>query len=137
MRLDNQDQHQHRARQVARYRRVLWSSQGVAALCLFAAIGWPQLTPAWLLPVAFVLILSQFLISWTLGYRSVRQIHDNETLLVQAHGQREQIEQLFAMTDMLQSAESHEDAGAVLEATARTLLPEFRGALYILSLIHI
>jgi diguanylate cyclase (GGDEF)-like protein len=122
-----------RARQVARYRRVLWTSQAVAALCLFAAMGMPDRVPAWLLPFAFVLILSQFVISWTLGHRSVKQISDNEALLIESHDARVQIEQLFAMTDMLQSAESHEDAGSVLEATARTLLPDFRGALYIFN----
>jgi diguanylate cyclase (GGDEF)-like protein len=105
----------------------------MAALCLFVAIGMPDRVPAWLLPIAFVLILSQFVISWTLGHRSVKQIVDNEALLIESHEAREQIEQLFAMTDMLQSAESHDDAGAVLEATARTLLPDFRGALYIFN----
>lgn len=118
---------------MARYRRVLWGSQGLAALALFVSIAWPQFTPSWLMPGAFVLILSQFVISWTLGNRSVKQIRDNEALLNEAHDARAQIEQLFAMTDMLQSAESHEDAGAVLEATARTLLPDFRGALYIFN----
>jgi len=44
-----------------------------------------------------------------------------------------QIEELFQMTDMLQAAENHEDAGAVLMATARRLLPEFGGALYVFN----
>ena len=131
--MDKPVQNQARAQQVARYRSILWSSQGAAALCLFAAMAWPELMPAWLVPVAFILILSQFVVSWTLGHRSVKQIEDNEILLTKARDSRSQIEQLFAMTDMLQSAESHDDAGAVLEATARTLLPEFRGALYIFN----
>jgi len=126
-------ENQVRARQVARFRTVLWSSQGIAALCLLLAICWPAQTPRWLMPFALALIALQFAISWMLGHRSVRQIADNEQLLIAAHESRAQIEQLFAMTDMLQSAESHEDAGAVLEATARTLLPEFRGALYIFN----
>ena len=48
----------------------------------------------------------------------------------QAH---EQVEELFAMTDMLQAAEDHEDAGAVLMATAIRLLPDFGGALYVFN----
>jgi len=122
-----------RALWVVRYRTALWSSQGLAAVCLFAAMSWPDRMPQWLTPFAFVLILSQFVVSWMLGQRSVRQIADNEALLIRARESRSQIEQLFAMTDMLQSAESHADAGAVLEATARTLLPDFRGALYIFN----
>ncbi|HTM95260.1 MAG TPA: sensor domain-containing diguanylate cyclase [Croceibacterium sp.] len=131
--MDKPAQNQARAQQVARYRSILWSSQGAAALCLFAAMAWPELMPGWLMPIAFILILSQFVVSWTLGRRSVKQIEDNAILLTKARDSRSQIEQLFAMTDMLQSAESHEDAGAVLEATAGTLLPEFRGALYIFN----
>lgn len=46
---------------------------------------------------------------------------------------REQIEELFAMTDMLQAAETYDDAGAVLMATARRLLPEFGAALYVFN----
>lgn len=44
-----------------------------------------------------------------------------------------QMEELFEMTDMLQSADCHEHAGAVLEATAKGLLPEFGGALYVFN----
>jgi diguanylate cyclase (GGDEF)-like protein len=131
--LDTQHEQQVRTRQFTRLRRILWASQVVAALCLFAIMGWPERTPDWLLPSVFVLVLAQFAICVILSDRSLRQIQENEELLAHAHSQREQIEQLFAMTDMLQSAESHEDAGAVLEATARTLLPEFRGALYIFN----
>ncbi|MGE3690868.1 MAG: diguanylate cyclase [Novosphingobium sp.] len=50
-----------------------------------------------------------------------------------AKASRQQIEELFAMTDMLQSAEEHEDAGAVLMATSLRLLPEFGGALYVFN----
>ena len=52
---------------------------------------------------------------------------------VDAQQNRTQIEELFAMTDMLQAAEDHEDAGAILEATARRLLPGFGGALYVFN----
>ena len=51
----------------------------------------------------------------------------------QARDTGHQIEELFAMTDMLQAAEDHNDAGAVLQATAERLLPDFSGALYVFN----
>jgi len=51
----------------------------------------------------------------------------------QAVAARNQIEQLFEMTDMLQSAAGHADANAVLRATADKLLPEMGGALYVFN----
>jgi len=118
---------------VSSYRTMLWSSQALAAACLFGAVAWPDAVPGWVVPFTLVLILSQFAISRMLGRQTIEQIETHDALLRQARESREQIEQLFAMTDMLQSAENHEDAGAVLEATANRLLPEFRGALYIFN----
>ena len=43
------------------------------------------------------------------------------------------IEELFAMTDMLQAADEHQDTGAILKATASRLLPEHSGALYVFN----
>jgi diguanylate cyclase (GGDEF)-like protein len=37
------------------------------------------------------------------------------------------------MTDMVQAAEDHDDAGAILMATSQRLLPEFGGALYVFN----
>lgn len=51
----------------------------------------------------------------------------------QTRDSREQIQELFAMTDMLQAAETYEDAGAVLMATTRRLLPGYGAALYIFN----
>lgn len=52
---------------------------------------------------------------------------------LQTRDSREQIQELFAMTDMLQAAETYDDAGAVLMATARRLLPGYGAALYIFN----
>ncbi len=102
--------------------------------CLFAAMAWPGGAPEWIVPFAFLLVLSQAAMSWMLGTRSTGQIERARDAAGRAHSIRaSQIEQLFAMADMLQSAENHEDAGAVLEATAKRLLPDFRGALYIFN----
>lgn len=46
---------------------------------------------------------------------------------------RRQVEHLFAMTDILQSATGYADANAVLVSTARRLLPDFGGSLYIFN----
>ncbi|MDF8333507.1 GGDEF domain-containing protein [Novosphingobium cyanobacteriorum] len=46
---------------------------------------------------------------------------------------RSRTEELFGMTDMLQAAETYDDAGAVLQATARKLLPEHGVALYVFN----
>lgn len=46
------------------------------------------------------------------------------------------MEQLFQMTDMLQSAAEFDDATAVLRATADELLPDLGGALYIFNDAH-
>jgi diguanylate cyclase (GGDEF)-like protein len=100
---------------------------------LFAIIVRPDRVPASVLPVAFTLAVFQFLISWLLGKKSIAQISEREELLLETSNARRQTEQLFAMTDMLQSAENHDDAGAVLESTATRLLPDFRGALYIFN----
>jgi diguanylate cyclase (GGDEF)-like protein len=58
---------------------------------------------------------------------------ENRAVFEMSQQNRNQVEELFAMTDMLQAAEDHEDAGAILEATAQRLLPEFGGALYVFN----
>ncbi|MBP7705019.1 MAG: diguanylate cyclase [Caulobacter sp.] len=51
----------------------------------------------------------------------------------QAVSARRQVEHLFEMTDILQSAGSLADANAVLQATAEKLLPGLDGALYVFN----
>lgn len=46
---------------------------------------------------------------------------------------RLEVEALFHMTDMLQSASGYGDANAVLRATGATLLPDYGGALYVFN----
>jgi diguanylate cyclase (GGDEF)-like protein len=50
-----------------------------------------------------------------------------------ANKARDQVETLFRMADMLQSALGHADANAVLTTTASKLLPGFGGALYVFN----
>lgn len=67
------------------------------------------------------------------GRRAVDELGLHKNLAGEAQESRHQVEELFAMTDMLQAAEDHEDAGAVLMATAQRLLPGFGGALYVFN----
>ncbi|MEO6153083.1 MAG: GGDEF domain-containing protein [Croceibacterium sp.] len=53
--------------------------------------------------------------------------------MADAEMSRHQTEELFEMTDMLQSAEGNIDAGSVLEATSLRLLPKFSGGLYVFN----
>jgi diguanylate cyclase (GGDEF)-like protein len=46
---------------------------------------------------------------------------------------REQVESLFQMADLLQSASGYDDANAVLSTTASRLLPGFGGTLYVFN----
>lgn len=67
------------------------------------------------------------------GRRAVAELDSHLKLIDEAGEARRQLEELFAMTDMLQAAENHEDAGAVLRASAERLLPGFSGALYVFN----
>ncbi|MCT2398826.1 sensor domain-containing diguanylate cyclase [Novosphingobium mangrovi (ex Huang et al. 2023)] len=74
-----------------------------------------------------------FAIGVAASRRAIGEMHQHLRLFDEARSTSRQIEELFAMTDMLQAAENHEDAGAVLMATAQRLLPEFGGALYVFN----
>jgi diguanylate cyclase (GGDEF)-like protein len=67
------------------------------------------------------------------GQRAVAELAEQRTLMDEAHEHRSQVQELFAMTDMLQAAENHDDAGAILMATSQRLLPAFAGALYVFN----
>ena len=124
-----------RGRETQRYRRVLYCCQGLVALLLAGSLL-PSLALAAAVAICgagLMLVAVQHLISRRLGDKSVDLIASHEALLVEAETSRHRTEELFEMTDMLQSAENHADAGAVLEATSLRLLPEFSGALYVFN----
>ncbi|BAT57688.1 putative diguanylate cyclase YedQ [Variibacter gotjawalensis] len=50
-----------------------------------------------------------------------------------ANASREQVTQLFEMTEMLQSATERSDANVVLRSAASELMPDFGGALYVFN----
>ena len=99
----------------------------VLALALPPPFGW-QMT--W---VALAIVMGQIAMSTIYAARAVRSFADQEALVQTTKRTTQQVEELFAMTDMLQAAEGHEDAGAILMATAQRLLPAFGGALYVFN----
>jgi diguanylate cyclase (GGDEF)-like protein len=69
-----------------------------------------------------------------LAFRGVvDQSRARAAAMTEAVRNRDQIEHLLSMADMLQSAMGYEDANAVLQATASRLLPGLGGALYIFN----
>ncbi|WP_132389105.1 sensor domain-containing diguanylate cyclase [Novosphingobium sp. PhB165] len=83
--------------------------------------------------VAAACALFTLFVGVVFGRRAVAELDDHLRLIDEARDARNQVEELFAMTDMLQAAEDHDDAGAVLMATAVRLLPGFGGALYVFN----
>jgi len=114
-------------------RKVLRTVQWLAGVVLLSALMLPEPTDRMLVALALALITAQLFVSHWLRHESTLQIARQMALVRQSDHQREQIELLFSMTELLQSATSDEDAGQVLEATASQLLPNLRGALYIFN----
>ncbi len=61
------------------------------------------------------------------------ELHANSAVFWEAREAKAQTDELFNMTDMLQSADGYDDATAVLMATSLRLLPDFGAALYIFN----
>lgn len=81
------------------------------------------------LAIEFMVIV---LASWA-GRLALREMKKWRHASVSAREAHRQVEVLFEMTDMLQSAIGYLDANAVLRATAAKLLPGLGGALYIFN----
>jgi len=64
---------------------------------------------------------------------ALREMRQRREATLGALATRLQVELLFKMTDMLQSASTYADANAVLRSTASKLLPGFGGALYVFN----
>lgn len=123
-----------RARETRNYRRVLYSCEGLVALGLLGVIAFPGMADAAdFAAVALLLMAVQHFFLLRLGDKSVDLVRSHEALLLDAEDSRHHTEELFEMTDMLQSAGDHRDAGDVLQATSLRLLPDFSGALYVFN----
>ena len=99
---------------------------GVAA---FSTTGFAQASVV----LGMLLMVITLALSVVLGFKNSAELDDRIAVAEASRRAHEQIEELFAMTDMLQAAEDHVDAGAVLMATALRLLPELGGGLYVFN----
>ena len=95
------------------------------------------------LVVAVVTIITSLGFSFMLQRLKRKQMILHRRLLNETSNAQRQIEQLFALTDTLQSADTNEHAAFVLQSASRRLLPGCGGALYVfnnsrdrLDLIH-
>jgi len=106
----------------------------VGAMVVLLAAIW---LPANFLPdavrISFFMLVGAAIVGRRSRRNSITEILDRRQAAENAKRTSKQIEELFAMTDMLQAAEGHDDAGAVLTASAQRLLPEFAGALYVFN----
>lgn len=66
-------------------------------------------------------------------HSSDREARGRERSIAESRDAHKQIEQLFFMADMLQSAASQDDTNSVLRATAGQLLPGLSGAMYVFN----
>lgn len=114
-------------------RRVLQALPLTAGATLCAALMAPPQWERFLVGLALVQLVSMTGMGIFLARRAVDNIAQQMRLNKEAESNRNQTMELFALTDMLQAAEDHEDAGAILEASAIRLLPDFGGALYVFN----
>ena len=116
-----------------RTQHVLFAVQALIAFGAAAAVFLP--TSEARAVCALVAVAALFVFGVGLGVRrqTVVRMQEHLRLFSEARNSSKQIEELFAMTDMLQAAEDHQDAGAVLMATAQRLLPAYGGALYVFN----
>jgi diguanylate cyclase (GGDEF)-like protein len=124
-----------RRSETRRYRSALYASQGLLAVLLAGLLLSPMgaIAGAAVASAGLALMALQHALSRHLGTRTAELIGKQEALLADAEASRNRTEELFAMTDILQSAEDHADAGAVLKATSLRLLPNESGALYVFN----
>ncbi len=124
---------------LARLRDRPWQQVGAE---LFHGLLTLALTVALFVPWTGARLLILVGIAGSLGLMVMRYMIRKSVMgaLERTRAEREQAsllkhhnEELFAMTDMLQAAEGHEDAGSVLQATASRLLPSYAGALYVFN----
>jgi len=93
---------------------------------------WPGSSDEWHRTVAILIAYALCVI--IAGLRTGNRIRATQALAhASAGAERVKTQELFVMTDMLQSADTNEDALAVLRATSLRLLPQFGAALYVFN----
>ena len=122
------------------YRQVLYVMLMVGAMSLlmliFEVLGRLEVLDHYLEAFSWGEISSEIMvvvgIAWA-GPLALREINKRRQATLSAQEARSQVEVLFDMTDMLQSALGYGDANAVLRATAAKLMPGLGGALYVFN----
>lgn len=117
----------------AAWRLSVHAVQACCAVCAVSSVLAEGTTARILAGMAAATALFTLGVGIRYGRRAVAELDGHLTLVAQTGAARAQVEELFAMADMLQAADDHEDAGAVLMASAERLLPEFDGALYVFN----
>ena len=118
------------------YIAVQFALRYALVLALAAFLGVALLSPTWTnLLIAFGAghIALAFAMSVAIGWIRRTQNAEKASRLIAVNETQEQIEELFAMTDTLQAADSNADAAQVLRATSRKLLPGCGVALYVFN----
>ena len=113
--------------------RAVFALPIMAAVAILVAITVMRSAPLAPMIVAMACVLGSVVMGTYLRRKSSAELEGRLAMAHSARAAQHQIEELFAMTDMLQAAEDHEDAGAVLMATTMRLLPQFGGALYVFN----
>ena len=85
----------------------------------------------WLL--AFLPLVISLAIMLILTFRGRELVATQQAATRSSIAEKQKTDELFGMTDMLQSAEGYDDACAVLRATTLRLLPDCSAALYIFN----
>ena len=80
-----------------------------------------------------LLLIGSVAIQWQLRKVALGDYASQLSTFTQSQMANWRTEELFGMTDMLQAAETYDDAGAVLMATARRLMPDHGVALYVFN----
>ena len=106
----------------------------IVAILLTAIHNWldNQSRDPFLTSVTLLLICS-IAIQWQLRKVALGDYASQLSTFKQSQIANWRTEELFGMTDMLQAAETYDDAGAVLMATARRLMPDHGVALYVFN----
>jgi len=113
-----------------------WMFHGLyilASAAMVAALIGPQDYARIAIFLALALVVTGLIFGIILADATLNELVGRAETAESARQAHQQVEELFAMTDMLQAAEDHDDAGAILMATSLRLLPEFSGALYVFN----
>lgn len=119
--------------QALHVRWVVVAFQIIGCLALLMALIYPEQFGFVGTLTGFLILGGIFVLSVAVGHIAVKQVTYQQEMAEEAQETGHQLEQLFNMTDMMQSADGNEDAGAVVTATAKRLLPEMSGALYVFN----